>query len=273
MKTVNKTKGTLNLYTESLKSSSRDIESIQAIEWLRSIAKSYCFLIPGASRSIDSACNYVYAIRSKHQKEVDGIIKEAYSELKEIALEDAATSASALKVWGVFQKSMRRIFNLAGDAGQDVLNAHPALKDRFEDSLDQLKQIGDKLGPEAKKQVKQTAEQIDEVVKGGMRLASTPRKWASGREKAQVVQNTESELWDQEIEVMKPLLDQSPAIKAFIEKNRDDLKKYGDSRTLQKRIEEAVSTGKVDSLELYLDQIKKLHGVTERKTSGYFGKP
>ena len=62
---------------------------------------------------------------------------------------------------------MKRILDLAGDAASNIMNNHSELKSKVGGSLDQLKQIGEQYGPEAKKQVDQTWDQIESILNNG----------------------------------------------------------------------------------------------------------
>lgn len=265
--TAKQTQAKFKSYTESLKSSSPDFEPSKAIEWLRSTAKSYAAIIPGASGYIDSAFDDIDAIRHKHGKEVDSILKEAYNELREITSQDGMTVASAAKGWDVLQRYIQRIAELAGDAGQDIMNNHPALKARVGGSLDQLKQMGDKYGPEAKKQVEETTQQIKEIMKNGMSVDSIPKIQSIVQDKTKKVQEIGGKVWEQGLEKAKPLLDKSPQAKKVVEENTEALKKSGNVQELTQKIKDAVSNNNVDSLKQYVEQVSK-QGSSGRGSSG-----
>ena len=60
---------------------------------------------------------------------------------------------AAQQAWEILQKHLKRIGELAGDSAQEIIDNHPTLKKQVGGNLDQLKQLGDNYGPEAKKQV------------------------------------------------------------------------------------------------------------------------
>ncbi len=241
----------LNSYTKHFKAPSPDFEPNEAIEWLRSTAKSYGAIIPGVSGYIDSAFDDIDTIRRKHGKEVDAIVKEAYHELKDVT-QAGMSVAAATKAWDVLQKHMKRIGDLAGDAAQDIINNHPALKDKVGGNLDQLKQMGDKYGPEAKKQVDETWDQIKEIMKSGVSTSTIPKVQKLVQDKIQKVQELGGKVWDQSMEKAKPLLDKSPEVKEVVEKNADQLKKQGNVQELYEKIKDAVSSGNTDALKDYV---------------------
>jgi len=248
----------LNSYTKHFKAPSPDFEPNEAIEWLRSTAKSYGAIIPGVSGYIDSAFDDIDTIRRKHGKEVDAIVKEAYHELKDVT-QAGMSVAAATKAWDVLQKHMKRIGDLAGDAAQDIINNHPALKDKVGGNLDQLKQMGDKYGPEAKKQVDETWDQIKEIMKSGVSTSTIPKVQKLVQDKIQKVQELGGKVWDQSMEKAKPLLDKSPEVKEVVEKNADQLKKQGNVQELYvqntvNKVREG-SGGGSGGLEKYLKMI------------------
>lgn len=185
-------------YGKKLKESSP--EPNKALEWLRSTAKSYAAFIPGGAGYVESVFDDLDAVRNKHGKEVDNIIEEAYAELKGISQEGMSVT-TATKAWDILQKHLKRIGDLAGDAAGDIINNHPALKEKVGGNLDQLKQMGEKYGPEAKKQVDETWDQIRDVLKSGMSTSTIPKIQSLVQEKVQKMQELGGKVWDQGMEV------------------------------------------------------------------------
>lgn len=58
------------------------------------------------------------------------------------------------------QSASKRTSELSGDTADDILNNHPILKNKLGGSIDQLKDVGDQFGPEAKKIVDETWKQV-----------------------------------------------------------------------------------------------------------------
>ena len=194
MNTAKKTEDTFKSYANQLKESSP--EPNEALEWLRSTARSYAAFIPGAKGYVDSAFDDLDTVRSKHGKEVDSIIKEAYGELKDISQEGLSVTA-ATKAWDILQKHLKRIGDLTGDAASDIINNHPGLKEKVGGDLDQLKQMGDKYGPEAKKQVDETWDQMQDIIKSGVSGSTIPKIQSLLQEKVQMIQELGGKVWDQ----------------------------------------------------------------------------
>ena len=269
MNTARKTEDAFKSYGKQFKESSPDPNV--ALEWLRSTAKSYATFIPGATGFVDSAFDDLDAIRNKHGKEVDKIIKEAYTELKDVSSEGMNMTA-AKKAWDILEKHLLRVGDLAGDAASDILNNHPALKEKVGGNIDQLKQMGDKYGPEAKKQVDETWDQIRDVLKSGVSTSTIPKIQSLVQEKMQKIQELGGKVWDQGMEKAKPYLDKSPEVKKLVEENKEKLKKQGNVQELYEKVKDAVQSGNTDSLKQYVQNTVKKVGQSSGGGGGGFEK-
>ncbi|KAL8684770.1 MAG: hypothetical protein Q9224_006143 [Gallowayella concinna] len=256
--TAHETKATLTKYTQQFKDSKP--EPAEAIKWLRSTARSYAAFIPGARGYVDTFFDDLDAIHRKHGGEVDNIVTEAYNELKDNVASEGMSVAAAQKAWDVLQKYMKRIGTLAGDASEDILNNHPALKEKVGGNLDQLKQMGENYGPEAKKQIDETWNQIGDIIKRGIGASTIPQIQSLIQEKTQKVREMGNKLWDQGMDKAKPYLDKSPEVKKLVEENKDKLKQ-GNAMELVEKIKDSVQSGSTDELKKYVqntvDKAKK----------------
>ncbi|KAL8696025.1 MAG: hypothetical protein Q9201_007858 [Fulgogasparrea decipioides] len=227
-------------------------EPPEAIKWLHDTARSYTCFIPGARGYIDTFFNDIDAIHKKHRKEVDSIVTDAYNELKE-AVGSECMSVS-LKV---LQKYMKRLGDLAGDATEEILDNHPQLNEKVGGNINQLKQMGDRYGPEAKKQIDETYNQIGDIIKNGVTASTIPRIQSLVQYKMQKVREMGNKLWDQGMEKAKPFLDKSPEAKKVIEENKEQLKQ-GNAQELYEKIKESVQSGNPDTLKDYVrDTVNK----------------
>jgi len=237
-------------------------EPNQAFDWLRDTAKSYAAFIPGAKSYVDTAFDDLEKIRSKHGPEFDKIVSDAYYELKDTTKSSGASTETAFKAWDVLQKHLNRLFNLAGDAADDILENHPKLKETVGGSFDQLKQMGEAYGPQAKEEVNKTFQQITDIVKSGLSADSAVKIKNLIDEKKNKLQKLGDEAWQKGMEEAKPYLDRSPQAKELIEKNADALKK-GNFMQLWNLVKESASSGKTEDLEKYVKE-----KVDQAKTSG-----
>ncbi|KAI4202013.1 MAG: hypothetical protein LQ350_002918 [Teloschistes chrysophthalmus] len=247
--TAHETKATFQKYTTQFQQSKP--EPAEAIKWLRDTARSYSFFIPGARGYIDTFFDDIDAIHKKHGKEVDQLVTEAYTELKESVGQEGVTLASAQKVWEVLQKYSKRLGDLAGDATEDILNNHPALKEKVGGNIDQLKQMGEQYGPEAKKQIEETYRQIGDIVKNGVGASTIPQIQSLVQDKMGKVREMGNKLWDQGMEKVKPFLDKSPEVKKMVEENKEQLKQ-GNAQELFEKVKESVQSGDIDNLREYV---------------------
>ncbi|KAL8995144.1 MAG: hypothetical protein Q9188_006880 [Gyalolechia gomerana] len=250
--TAHKTRGTVQKYTQQFKNANP--EPSDALRWLRFTAQSYAAIIPGARRYVDTFFDELDAIHQKHRKEVDSIVKEAYHELKDSVASEGMSTTSALKAWKVLKKYMKRITDLAGDASEDILNNHPALKEKVGGNIDQLKQMGESYGPEAKKQVEETWGQVRGILKKGCGANTIPQIQSLVQDKMQKMHKMRNRTWNQGMEKAKPLLDKSPEVKKIVEENKDQLKQ-GNVQELYENIEESVQSGDTNKLKQYVSNI------------------
>ena len=235
-------------------------EPNEALQWLRQTATSYVAIIPGAKYYVDSAFNDIDAIHAKHAGEVDKIVKEAYNELKEVSQEASMSLESAGKVWEILQKHLNRISELAVDSAQEIMENHPNLKEKFGGGLDRLKQLGENYGPEAKKQVDQTWDEIRGILKNGANASSVSKIQALVQDKLKKLEELGNKAWEKGMEQAKPYLDKSPKVKQLIEENKDALKQ-GNAMELYEKIKESVESGNTEPIEKYakstVEKVKK----------------
>jgi hypothetical protein len=248
------TKDYVNTASKKLKESTP--EPNEALDWLRSTAQSYAVFIPGARGYIDSAFNDIDAVREKHGDEVDNIVREAYSELQSIAKNGELSLLTAQKAWDVIIKHLGRIGDLAGDASQQILDNHPQLKEKVGGNLDMLKQMGDNYGPEAKKELDRTWEQISDVVKTGVSAQNITKIQKIVQEKVDKMKKLGDEAWKKGMEQAKPYLDKNPKVKELVEENADKLKQ-GNVQELYQKIKKAVESGSTGDLESYVKSAAK----------------
>ena len=201
-------------------------EPNEALKWLHSTATSYASFIPGARGYVDAAFNDLDAIQRKHGEEVEKLVKEAYDELKEVSSKKEMSVDTAYQAWQVIEGAMRKIGALAGDAASDILDNHPDLKEKVGGSLEQFKQIADRVGPKAKKQVDDTWKQISEIVKGGVSVSSAAKIRQLVQEKIEKVKELEAGVKELEEGVReegkkkaKPLLEKTSEVKELISKD------------------------------------------------------
>ncbi|KAF2431686.1 hypothetical protein EJ08DRAFT_173490 [Tothia fuscella] len=264
--TVHQTKSYMD--SASRKLTENAPEPNEALRWLRQISTYYAGFVPGASGYVDTAFKDLEKVQEKHADEVDEIVQSAYKELKD-ASKSGLSVETAQKTWDIVQKYIKELGELAGDAAEDILDNHPEIKKKVGGSLDQLKNMGNEYGPEAKKQVDETWNQISDIIKGGFSADTAMKIKKLVDERVQKVKQLGDEAWKKGMEQAKPYLDKNPKIKEIIEKNQDALKQ-GNFGQLYEQVKKAATSGDTGDLEKY---VKDAAGKAENaaKDSGFGG--
>ena len=240
-------------------------EPNEALKWLRGTATSYAAFIPGARGYVDAAFDDIDAIRAKHGDEVDDIVRNAYEELRDIAGKNGLSLVTAEKSWNVIVKYLGEIGDLSGDAAQQIMDNHPELKEKVGGNLDALKQMGKNYGPEAKKELDRTWDQISDIIKSGVSADSIAKVKKVVDEKVELMKKLGDEAWKKGMEQAKPYLDKNPKVKEIVEENADALKQ-GNVQELYKQIKKAVQDGDTGDFEQYVQSFAK-----KAKSSGFGG--
>ncbi|KXH61418.1 hypothetical protein CSAL01_05244 [Colletotrichum salicis] len=222
----------------------------EAIDYIKQFAYSYVGWIPGGRSYVDSAFNDFETVRKNHKEEADKIVDDAYKQFQEVA--KAGLSLEAVhKAYEVLADITQKLASLGGDAIGDIVDNHPQLKEKLGGNIDQLKDLGDKYGPEAKKQVDETWKQVKDVLAGGFTASNFDKVRKLIEEKVQQVQKLGDEAWKKALEEAKPYLDKNPKVKELVEKNADALKK-GNAKELFEKAKKATESGDLGGLESYV---------------------
>jgi hypothetical protein len=251
-KTAKQTKQYIDSATNSLKVQFKENtpDTNEVINTLKEAANKYARWLPGGREYVDKVFQDVETVRQRHGGEVDNIVREAYGELRDTSKKGLNLETLA-QTWEVLSKHLQRLGSLAVDAGQDILNNHPQLQESFGSSFQQLQELGDQLGPEAKKQVDETWKQVRQIVDQGISFESAQKVQQLVEEKTKQVRELGSKAWEKGYEQIKPMLDQNPQVNQLVEQNRDILKSGNVSDVLSK-IQFAVTSGSTLDLEKYI---------------------
>jgi hypothetical protein len=222
----------------------------QAIQWLRQTANSYTGFIPGAQQYVDTTFDELDKISKDHNDEVNKIVQNTYNELKDITQKQGASVEGIVRAWQVVQSAAKEIGSLAGDVGKDIINRHPEVKEKFGGRFDELRRMGDQYGPEAKKKVDETWNQVQDALKGGIGVGSIDQVRRIIEEKIQDVRKMGDQAWEKGMEEAKPYLDKAPQVKEFVEKNKDKLKS-SNLNELWDQVQKAAQSGNTQDLEKF----------------------
>ncbi|KAJ5882324.1 uncharacterized protein N7529_000996 [Penicillium soppii] len=264
-KTIVNTSKQTQAYLEKTKQTiaQKTPEPNEAFRWLKDTAKSYAVFIPGARGYVDTMFDDLDTIRNDHGKEFDEIVSNAYNELKDIVNKEGLSAESASQALSVLQKHVKQLFDLAGDAAENVLDNHPQLKEKIGGSFGQLKDMGEAYGPQAKEEVNKTWQQISSIVQRGASVDSAEEIKKLIQEKKDKLQKYGEEAWKKGVEESQQYLDKSPKIKKLVEENADALKK-GNFKDLWGLVKDSASSGKTEDVEKYIKE-----KVDQAKNSGF----
>lgn len=175
-----------------------------------------------------------------------------YNDLKAVS-KKGLSMETASQSWDIIQKALGDLAELAGDSIGDIMDNHPQLKEKVGGNWDQLKQLAESKGPEAKKEFDQTYKQIADVVKTGVSFETINKIKQIIQEKTEKLQKLGDEAWQKGMEQAKPYFDKNPKLKEIIESNADALKQGNATEVFQK-VKDAVSSGSTDDLQQYVKQ-------------------
>ena len=221
-------------------------EPNEALKWFRNTATSYAAFIPGGKKYVDAAFNDLDTIEQKHRGELDQLVGDAYSEMRD-ATKSGLSMETAYQSWEVLQKYMAKLSELAADASSEILDNHPEIKEKVNPQIDELKRMADQYGPDAKKELNRTYDQIKEVVAGGVGLETANKIRQIIQEKREKLQSLGDEAWKKGMEQAKPYFEKSPEIKKLVEENADALKKGNFGELYEK-----IKSGDMGGLEKYV---------------------
>lgn len=266
-KTLIKTSKEVQAYLDQAKQTiaEKTPEPNAAFKWLKDSAQSYAALIPGGRDYVDSTFKKLEKIQGQHGEEFDKVIKDAYNELKDISHKGGLNVDTAAQLARALQKYLDRLLELGGDVAEDILDQHPQLKDKVGGSFEQLKQMGDAYGPQAKEEVDKTWEQITGLLKKGVSIDSANDISNLIQEKKQKLEKLGDETWQKGIEEVKPYLEKNTKVKELVENNAQALKK-GNVEELWNKVKDSVSSGKTEDLQKYVED-----KVNQAKDSGFEG--
>ncbi|KAK1756438.1 hypothetical protein QBC47DRAFT_379951 [Echria macrotheca] len=222
----------------------------QAVDKVKEFCYAYVVWVPGGRQYVDVVFKDFDTIREKHGDEVDKLVADTYGKFQGIA-KSGLSLESASKAYDALADLGRELAKLAGSAADQILENHPQLKEKVGGPIDQLKEMGEQYGPEAKKMVDDTWNQVSEVVSGGVSAENIDRARKIIEEKVQQLKKFGDQAWQKALEQGKPYLDKNPQVKKLIEENQDMLKQ-GNATELFNKVKEAVESGNIGNLEDYV---------------------
>ncbi|KAI0431401.1 hypothetical protein F5Y09DRAFT_304815 [Xylaria sp. FL1042] len=225
-----------------------------AIRYMKEFAYSYVSWVPGGRQYVDTVFKDVETLKENHRDEASQIVSDAYRQFQDLS-KSGLSLETASKAYNILSDISKKFENLAGSALTDTLNNHPQAKEKLGGSIDQLKEMGENYGPEAKKQVDQTWDEAKEILGGGVSAANLDRVRRLVEDKIQQVKKLGDEAWKKGLEEAKPYLDKNPKVKELIEKNASALKQ-GNVKEVFDQAKKAVESGDTGALEDYVNKAR-----------------
>lgn len=222
----------------------------EAVSYIKEFAYSYVGFIPGGRAYVDAAFKDWEKVRENNKEDADKLINDTYKQFADLSKRDLSLD-TLHKAYDVFADLAKKVADLAGDAIGDIIDNHPQLKEKLGGNIDQLKEMGAKYGPEAKKQVDETWKEVKDIFAGGFSAATLLKAKQLIEEKTEQVKKLGDEAWKKALEEAKPILDKNPKVKELIENNADVLKS-GNAKELFEKAKSAVSSNDLGDLEGYV---------------------
>jgi len=240
----------------------------EAIDRLKHFCYSYVVFVPGGRYYVDVAFKDLATVRESHGDDVDKLVGETYAKFQDIA-KSGLTMEAASKTYEALADLGQKVTRLAASAADKVLDNHPQLKEKIGGPIDQLKQMGEQYGPEAKRMVDDTWNQIGDVVSQGFSADSVDKVRKIVEEKTQQLRKFADQAWQKGMEQAKPYFEKNPKVKELIEKNQDMLKQ-GNATALFQQVKNAVESGDTSKLESYVkDAVDKAKSTANHGMSSF----
>lgn len=240
------------------------------LQWLRSTAKSYAGLVPGASYYVDETFNSIDQLADTHNEELDRILSETYNEMRDVVQNGNADQETAMKVFSIVRRRSLELQDLTAKASSDFfgpfLEKHPELREKLGGSYDQVKELASKAGPEARRISLDTAAKLKDVFKSGLDSKSIDDAKQILQEAADRLQKAAGETgsgakeaWDKSMQQAQPYLDKIPDIKDLLNNKASVLMNGAAAKQIWDRVKEIgqgkkVSKEKVDELKEFIKE-------------------
>jgi hypothetical protein len=227
----------------------------ETIDKIKEFCYSYVSWVPGGRYCVDAVFKDIDTVRENHRDEADQLVNDAYKQFQKLS-KSGLSMETASKAAEVLADLSKKVASLGGEAVGDVADNHPKFKQKYQKGIDQLKQMGEQYGPDAKKQIEETVQQVQELMKGGLNASNLDKAQKMVQDKVEQLKKLGDEAWKKGLEQAKPYLDKSPKLKELVEKNADQLKQ-GNSQELFKKLKDAAQSGNTGGFEDYVSQTLK----------------
>lgn len=228
----------------------------EVVKSLREVAEKYSAWIPGGREFVDKSFKELEKIREHHETEVNEIVRDTYEELRDVANRNGTSLETVNATWYILSRRLEELSSLAGDVAEQVLTKHPELREKLDSSFEDLRQLGDRLGPGAKREIDETFSQVANMVKQGVNAETGDRVQMLVQKKAQEIKFRNEQAWTRSWEQIQALLERNPRVKTIADANIDTLRQ-GRAKEVAEKIKQAVWTGSTGELERYIKDLSK----------------
>lgn len=228
----------------------------EVIKALKEVADRYSPWIPGGREFVENAFKDLERVREKHETEVNEIVRGTYEELRDVSTRKGTSLETVNETWYILSRRLEELSSLAGDVAEQILDSHPEMRDRLDGSFEQLRRLGDRLGPGAKREVDETFCEVSNIVKQGVSDGTVDRISRIVQDKARQIKSRSEQAWYVAMEQMQPMLERNPRVKRIVDENVDTLRQ-GRAKEVSDKIRQAVMSGSTGELERYIKDITK----------------
>jgi len=176
---VDATKGMRTYLSKSKESFSNGgkASSNFALAYLRSAAKIYASLVPGAGAVVDAAFNSVDEVFDAHQEEASLITQRAYDELQLVIRPSDASNVddrlqTAFRVISILKAYLLELQSLGTKAGGTALapvwDKYPGAKEKVDGAFGEMRRLAESSGPGAAKMLADTQQQVKGILSSNL---------------------------------------------------------------------------------------------------------
>ncbi|KDE05445.1 hypothetical protein MVLG_04135 [Microbotryum lychnidis-dioicae p1A1 Lamole] len=240
----------------------------QALDLLRSLAKSYGAAVPGAGGAIDASFDQLEKLAEEHGEKVTEVIKQTYDDVVK-ATKSGKNAGEAIA--NALSESLTKIQDLVGAEGGKVwvglAAKFPDLGKALGGQAEEFQKLAAKHGPEAQKLANDTYNEASKIVaNGGLNAETLDAVKKLLADKTQEItalgQRAGSDAYAASAKAASPLLDKLPDVKSLLEDNLKKVEQYigkenvGVVKDLYADLEKISKNGK--SLDEQAKEAKKL---------------
>lgn len=259
----------------------------EVLNFLRSTVKSYAGFIPGGSSYVDSTFDTLDQLHESHREEVDKILQSAYDEINGILKEkkEGLDVDTAWKILDVVKRRTGELEEVGKQAGKDlfqnVAEKYPQVSEKLGGGYQELKDMAQKRGPEARKILDDATNQVQKIFEKGFSAdaLNQARELIQSKtdEVRKLAEKSSQDAWKRTLQEAGPYLDKLPDIKQVVEENAQKfiaagtVSLSGSSSTVQEvfaRVKEVAESGDDKKKQELKDFISKKASDAEQQSKG-----